>query len=189
MAGTGKPTNNRHLPEHFYGGFDIRQLADGSKRYRLPHTLKGSVMQIVTGAPVMGMVAAVTAIAVLALGVPVEPFWFGAAVAFLALHAAVTVPITLWALITGYRCATFITIRPDGLVWNDAKFFAAVHIWLIGYGITSREGKPDETFEPRIEIQVGTRTVLLAEDVDPTAGKMFMRLFSEDTRRYWHGHN
>ncbi len=185
---TSKP-ESRNLPEVFYGGFDVRQMADGSKRYRLPHTLYGTVMPLVMGALGLAIIAAITALTVMALGVPVEPVWFGSTIAFLAIHAAITLLITLWALVTGYRRPTFIAIRPDGLVWNECKFFAAAHIWVIGYGTTSNKGRPDEEFEPLLEIQVGTKRVVLAEDLDPVAGKMFMRLFEEDTRRYWHGHN
>ena len=97
--------------------------------------------------------------------------------------------VTLWALVTGYRRPTFITIRADGLVWNDTYFFAAHHIWSIGYGTTSREGKPDESFEPLIVIQVGVKTIVLAEHLDAASGKMFMNLFRNDKRRYWYGHN
>ena len=183
------PSDSRNLPEVFYGGFDVRQMPDGSKRYRLPHTLYGTVMAIVMSVQGIIVIAVITAVAVMTLGVPVEPVWFGSAIAFLGFHAMSMLLVLLWALITGYRCATYIAIRPDGLVWNDRKFFAAAHIWVIGYGTTSNTGRPDEEFEPLIEIQLGTRRIVLAEDLDPVAGKMFMRLFEDDTRRYWHGHN
>jgi hypothetical protein len=60
---------------------------------------------------------------------------------------------------------------------------------MIGYGTTSHAGKPDESFEPLITLQVGTKTVVLVEHLDAAAGKMFEHLFRNDTRRYWHGHN
>lgn len=189
MATTGSPADDRNLPEDYYGGFDVRPTPDGGKRYRLPHTLYGTVMAAVTSAKALAAVSLAVGALVMVWGVPVEPVWFGASVAFLACHAAATLLVTLWALVTGYRRATFITIRADGLVWNDRAFFSARHIWLIGYGTTTNEGKPDEVFEPLLEIQVGTRQVLLADTLDATAAKMFMHLFRDDTRRYWHGHN
>lgn len=188
MDGAGK-SDDRNLPEILYCGFDVRQMPDGSKRYRLPHTLYGTVMAIVTGAAGLLWISCITALVVMTKGAPVEPVWLGSTIAFLALHALGTLLVTLWALLTGYRCATAIAIRPDGLVWNDRKFFAAAHIWVIGYGTTSHKGRPDEEFEPLVEIQLGTRNIVLAEHLDPVAGRMFMRLFEEDTRRYWHGHN
>ena len=189
MAGEVHPAESRNLPEDYYGGFDVRQMPDSSKRYRLPHTLYGTVMPLVTGAAVLGVVVLVTGAAVMTLGVPIEPAWFGSAVAFVGLHAAMTILVTLWALLTGYRRQTFITIRADGLVWNDKHFFPASHIWSIGYGTTTNGGKPDESFEPLIEIQVGVKTVVLADHLDAAAGKMFEHFFRNDTRRYWYGHN
>ncbi len=189
MPGTGTPADARNLPEDYYGGFDVRPTPDGGKRYRLPHTLYGTVMAIVTGVKALAVVAGLTGGIAVSFGIPISSNWLGTAIVFLAVHAALAILVTLWALLTGYRCATFITIRPDGLVWNDRAFFSARHIWMIHYGTTTNEGKASEVFEPLLEIQVGTKTVLLADNLDPVAAKMFMHLFRDDTRRYWHGHN
>ena len=97
--------------------------------------------------------------------------------------------ITFWALLTGFRCSTSITIRADGLVWNDRAFFPASHVLMISYGTTSNTGKPGERFEPLLQIQLGVKTVLLAEYLEPVSAKLFEHLFRDDTRRYWHGHN
>ena len=164
-------------------------MPDGGKRFRLPHTLFGTVMPLVTGANVMAWVFITTFVLTLFVGVPVEPVLVGGVVTLLACHAAATVLITLWALLTGYRRPTFITIRADGLVWNDHSFFPASHILLISYGTTFNTGKIDERFEPLLSIQLGVKTVVLAEYLEPAAGKLFQHLFSDDTRRYWHGHN
>ena len=50
-------------------------------------------------------------------------------------------------------------------------------------------GKPDESFEPLITLQVGVKTIVLVDHLDAAAGKMFAHLFQSDTRRFWHGHN
>ena len=189
MSETTSPAEDRNLPEDFYGGFDVRQMSDGGKRYRLPHTLFGTVMALVLSRSVLVPVAIATVMLTFGLGVPVEPDWFGGIVTALACHAIATVMVTFWALLTGYRCATFITIRADGLVWNDHAFFPASHILMISYGTTFNTGKPDERFEPLLSIQLGVKTVVLAEHLEPAAGKLFEHLFRDDTRRYWHGHN
>ena len=122
-------------------------------------------------------------------GSPLASYWLYAMLMFFLLHGAMTVVVAIAALITGLRKITRITIRPDGLILNDASFYAAEHIWMISYGITSNEGKPDELFEPKITVQVGTHVVTLADGLEVGPAKLFMRLFSEDTRRYWHRHN
>ncbi len=188
MSQTSTP-EARTLPEDYYGGFDVKPTPDGGKRYRLPHTLFGTVMPMITDANRLGMVLIATLFLTIVLGAPADPFWFGACLTYLALHAGMAIVATLWAAITGYRRPSFITIRADGLVWNDAHFFPASHIWMVGYGITSREGKPDESFAPLITLQVGTKSVVLVEHLDEEAGKMFHHLFPNDTRRFWHGHN
>jgi hypothetical protein len=118
MSQTSTP-KSRALPEDYYGGFDVKQMADGGKRYRLPHTLFGTVMPLIMDATRLGMTLIATVIATLVLGVPAEPIWFGAILTFLALHATMAIVVSLWAAITGYRRPSFITIRADGLVWND----------------------------------------------------------------------
>ena len=183
------PAEARNLPEDFYGGFDVRQMPDGSKRYRLPHTLFGTVMALVMSRTVLVPVSIATAILTLIFGVPVEPSGLGVIVTVLACHATATVVVTFWALLTGFRWATFIAIRADGLVWNDRSFFPASHILMISYGTTFNTGKSDERFEPLLTIQLGVKTVLLAEHLEPASGKLFEHLFRDDTRRYWHGHN
>ena len=183
------PTEVRNLPEDFYGGFDVRQMPDGGKRYRLPHTLFGTVMPLVMSRSVVVPVLIFAAVLMQLCGVPVEPNWVGVTVTLLACHGTATVLGTLWALLAGYRRPTFITIRADGLVWDDRAFFPASHILMISYGTTFNTGKIDERFEPLLSIQLGVKTVVLAEHLDPTAGKLFQHLFSDDTRRYWHGHN
>ena len=45
-------------------------------------------MPLVTGVKGLGLVAAATAALVMLYGVPVEPIWLGASVAFLVIHAA-----------------------------------------------------------------------------------------------------
>ena len=59
MSETSTP-EIRALPEDYYGGFDVRQLADGGKRYRLPHTLFGTVMPLIMDASRLGMVLIAT---------------------------------------------------------------------------------------------------------------------------------
>ena len=189
MSETTSPAESRNLPEDFYGGFDVRQMPDGGKRYRLPHTLFGTVMALVLSRTVLVPVLIATAVLTVLCGVPVEPGWCGMIVTVLACHAAAAVVVTFWALLTGYRCATFITIRADGMVWNDRAFFPASHILMISYGTTFNTGKPDERFEPLLSIQLGVKTVVLAEHLEPASGKLFEHLFRDDTRRYWHGHN
>ena len=189
MAGPEVPAEGRNLPENYYGGFDVRQTPDGGKRYRLPHTLFGTVMALVMGSTVLLSVFGATAALSLVCGVPVEPDWFGAIVTLLACHATATVAVTFWALLAGFRCSTSITIRADGLVWNDRAFFPASHVLMISYGTTFNTGKPDERFEPLLSIQLGVKTVLLAEYLEPVPAKLFEHLFRDDTRRYWHGHN
>lgn len=179
----------RSLPEEYYGGFDVKLLPDGSKRYRLPHTLYGSVMHVVTGAKALAATAAAAFIAVALGGAPVDPDWLGWVIAPLAIHAGLTLIVTVFALFAGWRYALRITLRPDGLILNDKIFFPARHVWVIHYGTTYNEGKADEVFVPRLEIQIGTERLLLAEHLDPAAGRLFERLFSGDVRRYWHGHN
>lgn len=188
MSVTPSP-ETRTLPEDYYGGFDVRQLADGGKRYRLPHTLFGTVMPLIMDARRLGMILVATVVATLVLGVPAEPILFGVCLTYLALHAAMAIAVTLWAAITGYRRPSFITIRADGLVWNDAHFFPASHIWMIGYGTVISAGKPDESYEPLITLQLGVKTIVLVDHLDAASGKMFAHLFKNDTRRYWHGHN
>jgi hypothetical protein len=194
MADRQDATQQRNLAERLYGGFDVMQLADGAKRYSLPHTLGGTVLARTTTARVLLPLTGL-ALALLLIYAPFGPMRvsFGSlfllALTVLPLHAIVALAALITFAITGERAVTHITIRPDGLVWQDRHFFAASDIWSIGYGLSSNQGKADETFEPKIEIQVGTRTIVLADNVDPIAGKLFMRLFGEDTRRYWHGHN
>ena len=44
-------------------------------------------------------------------------------------------------------------------------------------------------FEPLVTLQIGTKQIVLAEGLDVASAKLFMRLFSDDVRRYWHRHN
>lgn len=187
-------TPARNLPERLYGGFDVAQLADGSKRYALPHTLGATVLARTT---TTGMLVSVVLVAAI-LQVLVAPFGtlrlslgslFFVLLTALPVHAIVAVVMLVVCAVTGRRAVTHITIRPDGLVWNDAHFYPAGDIWEIGYGSTYNAGKVDEAFTPHIEIQVGAQRISLADGIDPTAGRLFQRFFSEDTRRYWHGHN
>jgi hypothetical protein len=188
------PEAPRHLPADLYGRFDIQPTPDGGKRYSLPTTLGASVMAFVTKP------RAVLAVAGMALvwpvlfpehdtGSPLTITWLYALLIFLLLHGLLALGVTAVLLATRIRKVTRITIRPDGLILDDVSFFPADHIWSIGYGVTSNEGKPDETFAPHITIQVGTNRITLAEGVEVEAGRLFMRLFEEDTRHYWARHN
>ncbi len=188
------PLPPRHLPAALYGKFDIQPLPDGSKRYSLPHTLGGSVLAFVTR-PKIVISVAVTAMVWPVLfpetesGSPLTVTWLYTLLVFFLLQGLLALGVIAALLVTGLRKVTRITIRPDGLVLDDVHFFAADHIWSIGYCVTTNAGKPDETFAPLISIQVGTSRITLAEGVEVEAGRLFMRLFEEDTRHYWARHN
>ncbi len=188
------PEVPRHLPADLYGHFDIQHTPDGGKRYSLPHTLGASVMAFAMRAKVVLGVAALAIIWPALFpereaGSPLSVTWLYIVLVFFLLHGMLALGVTAAFIITGLRKITRITIRPDGLILDDVSFFAADHIWVVGYGVTSNEGKADEAFEPHITIQVGTNRITLAEGVEAEAGKLFMRLFQEDTRHYWARHN
>ena len=188
------PSTKRHLPADFYGRFDIKITADGGKQYSLPHTLGATVLAITTTRKMllsMGGAALLCAIVFPSRNPnsPLADTWIYIVLVFFPIHASAALAVSVAALVTGMRKVTRITIREDGLIWNDQKFFPAGDIWMIGYGFTDNKGKADETFAPKIEIQLGTQTITLADGLDVTAAKLFERLFSDDTRRYWHRHN
>lgn len=191
---THVPDVPRHLPAHLYGPFDIRGTPDGGRQYSLPHTLASSVMMVTTKPrtlAVLTVVAFARSIVVPVQDVtsPLSATWLHVMLVFLLLHLLAAIAVAIALLISGVRTVTRITIRPDGLILNDASFYAAEDIWLIGYGVTLNAGKPDETFTPKITLQVGTHLVTIADGLDVQSAKLFMRLFEEDTRRYWHRHN
>lgn len=193
IDGTHLPATDRHLPVRTYGGFDIRWTQDGGQQFSLPHTAWGTVAGIIMRKPaVVGTLSVALICAVVFPADPASPMarlWVYVILVFFPLHALVAFAVSIGVLVSGVRQVTRITIREDGLIWNDQHFFEAEHIREIGYGITSDEGKATESFTPKIEIQVGLQRIVLADDVDPAAGKLFMRLFSEQTRHYWHRHN
>lgn len=188
------PAEQRHLPADLYGTFDIQPTPDGGKRYSLPHTLGASVLAYVMRSRVLACAAALALLApALAperdVGSPLNVYWLYALLIFFLSHGLIAVAVSLTLLVTGRRKITRITIRADGLILDDVGFYPAEHIWAIGYGTTSNEGKSDETFEPRITIQIGTRPIVLADGIEVEAGRLFMRLFSDDARHYWSRHN
>ncbi len=188
------PDDRRHLPSDLYGTFDIQPTPDGGKRYSLPHTLGTSVLDFAARSRVLAGVAAL-ALVWPALsperdpGSPLGVYWLYALLMFFLLHGLLALALSLALLVSGWRKTTRITIRADGLILDDAGFYPAEHIWAIGYGTTTNEGKIDETFEPCITIQIGTHRILLADGIEVEAGRLFMRLFSEDARHYWARHN
>lgn len=193
IAGTHLPEMERNLPAVLYGRYDNRSTLDGGQQFSLPHTVWGTVTGLITRPHI---VAATLGVALFcALVFPADPaslmarIWVYVVVMFFPLHALVATVVWIGVLITGVRQITRVTIREDGLIWNDTHFFEAEHIHWISYGITSDEGKSTETFTPKFQIQVGLQTIVIADDIDPAAGKLFMRLFSEQTRHYWHRHN
>ncbi len=188
------PDSGRNLPADLYGRFDICVTDDGSKQYSLPHTLGATVLALMSGRKAMLCVGALAAIIAIISPVsdpqsPLMRTWLYIALLFLLLHLVGAAFVMLFALITGTRKLTRISIREDGLVWNDNHFFPVEHIWSTGYGTTTNEGKPDEVFEPLVTVQIGTQKIVLAEGLDVASAKLFMRLFSDDVRRYWHRHN
>jgi len=188
------PARSRSMPESYYGRFDIKTTDDGSKQYSLPHTLGATIMELATGRVVLLAAAAIAWPCASIFPVkddssPLATTWVYAAFLFLGLHAAVTTLIALTAVLTGWRKVTRLTIRADGLIWNDHHFFPAHHIWRICYGTTTNADKPNAVFTPKIEIQVGVATIVLADGLDVPSAQLFERLFREDTRRYWHRHN
>ncbi len=188
------PDAPRQLPAALYGQFDIRTTPDGGRQYSLPHTLGASVIARTTQPRMMlaiGVIAAAWPIIFPErdAGAPLASNWIYIPLMFLLLHGIVAFAVAIAALITGTRKITRITIREDGLILDDATFYAAAHLWMIGYGVTTNEGKPDEVFAPKITIQVGTNVITLADGLEVEPAKLFMRLFGEDTRRYWHRHN
>lgn len=184
----------RNLPADLYGRFDIRMTEDGGKQYTLPHTLSETVMTFITRPRVVGAILLVAIIVPVLFperdaDAPLACFWLYATLTFFLAHGASALAVMAGLLVTGIRKVTRIAIRADGLILNDASFYPAEHIWVVGYGVTSNEGKPDEAFQPHIAIQVGMNRITLAEGVEVEAGKLFMRLFSDDTRQYWARHN
>ena len=188
------PVTGRNLPADLYGHFDIRVTDDGSKQYSLPHTLGATVLALTSGRNAMlsvGVLAVIIAI-ISPVEDPQSPLtrtWLYVGLLFLLLHLVAAALVMLFALITGTRKLTRISIREDGLVWNDHHFFPVEHIWSTGYGTTTNEGKPNEVFEPLVTVQIGTQKIVLAEGLEVASAQLFMRLFSDDVRRYWHRHN
>jgi hypothetical protein len=188
------PAAERHLPADYYGRFDIKNTADGGKQYSLPHTLGATVLAVTTGRKTL---LAVLGLAVVCAFVfparephsPLADTWVYSALVFFPLHALVAFTVALIALITGMRKLTRITIREDGLIWNDRNFFPASHIWMVSFGNTSNKGTPDEEIHSKLEIQVGTQMITLADGLEKAPAQLFERLFTDDTRRYWHRHN
>lgn len=187
-------TPSRFLPEDYYGRFDISTTEDGGKRYALPHTFGATVLALTTGRRALLATSLVACLfpALFPVTTPGSPLANPVTYALLSFFPMIGIAAAIIAvvvLVTGTRKLTRITIREDGLIWNDQHFYPALHIWSIGYGVTSKAGKPDESFTPKIEIQVGVETITLAEGLEVAPAKLFMRLFGDDTRRYWHRHN
>ena len=188
------PAIDRQLPADLYGRFDIKATSEGGRQYSLPHTLGATVLAIITGRRVLLSMIAIAVFWTVVFperdtNSPLADRWIYAVLMFFPLHGAAALTVAIGALASGMRKITRITIREDGLIWNDSNFFAAHHIWMISYGVTENRDKETELFTPKIEIQVGTQTITLADGLDVAPAKLFMRLFAEDTRRYWHRHN
>jgi hypothetical protein len=188
------PHRSRHLPSDLYGHFDIQATPDGGKRYTLPHTIRESALAFASRRHIFVPIVVLALLWPIAFpereaGSPLTNYWLHAALAFALAHGVATTVTALVLKVSGLRQVTRITIRPDGLILDDVHFFAADHIWAVGYGDTENEGKADERFTPEITIQVGTNKLILATGVEVEAGRLFMRLFSEDTRHYWSRHN
>jgi hypothetical protein len=189
-----KPAASRFLPEDYYGRFDISNTADGGKRYALPHTFGATVLALTTGRRALLATSLVACLfpalfPVTTPGSPLANPVTYALLSFFPMIGIAAVIIAVVVLLTGTRKLTRLTIREDGLIWNDQHFYPALHIWSIRYGVIHNAGKPDESFTPKIEIQVGVETITLAEGLEVAPAKLFMRLFGDDTRRYWHRHN
>lgn len=194
ITASNNPLIERNLPADLYGHSDIRMTADGGKEFSLAHTLGTTVLSIMSGTKPLVLVGALALLLAVAWPVrdeqsPLTRFWLYAALLFLLLHLAGAAVVAVWTLVTGTRKITKLTIREDGLVWNDQHFFPVEHIWSVGYGTTIDEGKASEVYEPLITIELGTRKIVLAEGLDVASATLFKRVFSEDTRRYWHRHN
>lgn len=188
------PETGRNLPADLYDLFDSRTTPDGGRQYSLPHTLASTVVAMTTKPRMLIAVAAAGVACALVLpagepGSPLSSFSFTAMLIASLAHALGALVMSIAALVTGTRKVTRITIRSDGLILNDATFYATEHVWAIHYGETSNAGKADEAFHPKIRIQVGTQTITLAEGLQADSAKLFMQLFEQDTRRYWHRHN
>jgi hypothetical protein len=186
------PAAPRHLPKSYYGAFDVQPTPDGGKRYSLPHTLWHTMLATTTTPFALLALLPTAALIAQRLAGPERSFTDLAmmtAFAYCPVHAAAAAVVGLVAAVTGLRTVTRLTIRADGLIWNDTGFFPAAHLWMISYGTTHAPNTPKERFEPKIEIQIGTQTITLAEGLDVTATRLFQRLFQEDIRRYWHRHN
>ncbi len=188
------PDDRRHLPFDLYGHFDIRSTPDGGRQYSLPHTLGASVLAFSTKSRVLSGVLVAAVIWTIAVpeqnaSSPLALHWIYVPLMFALLHLLLTIVVAAAALLTGLRKITRITIRQDGLILNDASFYAAGDVWMIGYGVTSNAGKADEVFVPKITVQVGVNVLTLADGLEAQPAKLFMRLFQDDTRRYWHRHN
>lgn len=187
------PVRQRNLPRAWYGSFDITTTLRG-RLYRVPHTLWRSTLGLTTTFPVLALILAGAVLAALQLepvSTDVSPSALLAATALLycPLHAALALPVAIACWLTGYRTAVTLEITETELIWNDRAAFPASHLWMISYGTTSHPGTAQETFDPLIEIQLGTQLITLGEELDPVAAKLFMRLFQDDIRRYWHRHN
>ena len=122
------PDSGRNLPSDFYDRFDICVTDDGSKQYSLPHTLGATVLALMSGLKAMLCVGALAAIIAIISPVsdpqsPLTRTWLYIALLFLLLHLVGATFVMLFALITGTRKLTKISIREDGLVWNDHHFF------------------------------------------------------------------
>lgn len=188
------PAIHRNLPADIYGGFDMRITTDGSKATSLPHTLSSTVLSIMSGRKALSAVGLSALLIAMAVPVkdphsPLNRFWLYVTLMFMLLHLLGATLVVVFALVTGTRKITRLTIREDGLLWNDQHFFPAEHIWSVGYGTTIDEGKPTEVYEPEISIDFGTQRIVLAEGLDVASATLFKRVFAEDIRRYWHRHN
>lgn len=188
------PTTSRNLPEDLYGHFDIRPTPDGGKQYSLPHTLAETVRSRASQPSILMCVAA-TALATPFIwpetdkGAPLAMTWLYSGIVFFLLHGLVVIGISGDALLSGKRKVTRITIREDGLIWNDSRFFASDDIWRISYGTVTAPETPEETLIPRFAVSVGTQVIVLADNIDIMAGTLFAQRFAQDIRRYWHRHN
>lgn len=186
----------RNLPKEYYGAFDVRPTQDGGKEYLLPHTLDYTAMILMTHS--ISLVA--LSVAALWAFLLTHHYWLPNHIrAFLltperlslgaAMYFPVVVILTVMAVmfvswLVDFRITKSITIRDDGLIIDNDKFYPAQHVLEVIYNDT-KDGKARYIFD----IELGVHHVELATDLEEPAALIFQAMFSNDLRRYWYRHN